>query len=155
MSMEVNGCDRTLVVEPRTTLVDALREGCALKGTVAGCSEGVCGSCTLLIDGEPVRSCLVFAVQAHGRAVRTVEGLSHDGALSPLQAAFIEAGAVQCGYCTPGFLMLAEAALARGVRLDDAAIDALVATNLCRCGAQDAIAAAIRAAQASVDPADP
>src|SRR5258706_5669990 len=104
----VNGSDYAVNVEHRHTLLDTVRDHCGLTGTHAGCEHGVCGACTVLLDGEPVRSCLMFAAQAEGRAIRTVEGLAgDDGRLHPLQEAFIEHHALQCGFCTPGFLMLA------------------------------------------------
>lgn len=147
MTMEVNGRPRTIVVEPRTTLVEALREECHLTGTRAGCDEGVCGTCTVLVDGEPVRACLMFAVQAHGSQVRTVEGLAERGALHPLQRAFVEEHAVQCGFCTAGFLMLAAGALELQPDLDDEELTALAAANLCRCTGYQPIVRALAAAR--------
>ncbi|WMS40878.1 (2Fe-2S)-binding protein [Acuticoccus sp. MNP-M23] len=147
MTLDVNGAEHTIVVEPRTALVDALRDNLGLKGTPAGCEGDCTGACTVLVDNEPIRGCLMFAVQAHGTSVATVEGLSDGVTLNALQEAFVEAGAVQCGYCTPGFLMLASGALARTPDMDDAAIAALVAENMCRCGAYDRIETAIRTAR--------
>lgn len=145
MSLQINGETRPVVVEPRATLLEALRERCGLKGAAEGCGDGSCGTCTVLVDGEPVRACMMFAVQAHGMAVETVEGLAEGGALSPLQDAFVEAGAPQCGYCTPGYVMLVEGAMRRqGELCDDDAVDRLVATNQCRCGAYEAICEAVK-----------
>src|SRR5258707_12178163 len=107
ITLTLNGCRHQLRVEPRRTLVDVIREECGATGTHIGCEHGVCGACTILMDGEPVRSCLLFAVQADGRDLRTVEGLEQNGVLHPLQRASTEHHALQCGYCTPGFLMLA------------------------------------------------
>lgn len=147
MTMEVNGAQRTIVVEPRATLVDALRDECHLTGTRTGCDEGVCGACTVLVDGEPVRACLMFAVQAHGSEVRTVEGLADGATLGVLQRAFVEAHAVQCGYCTAGFLMLAAGALERDPAMDDDALVALASANLCRCTGYQPIVRALRSAR--------
>jgi carbon-monoxide dehydrogenase small subunit len=150
MTMEVNGRARTIVVEPRTTLVEALREECHLTGTRTGCDEGVCGACTVLVDGEPVRACLMFAVQAHKAQVHTVEGLADGPRLHPLQRAFEEEHAVQCGFCTSGFLMLAAGALERTPDMDDDAITALASANLCRCTGYQPIVKALRAARDSI-----
>ena len=150
MTMEVNGETHTLIVEPRTTLADALREDCGLTGTRTGCEEGVCGTCTVLVDGEPVRSCLQFAVQAHGREVTTIEGLTGRDVMKALQDAMAENFAVQCGYCTAGFLMLAAGALSRQPDMDDEALTGLVSANLCRCTGYQPILKAIRQAQATV-----
>lgn len=143
ITMELNGEARAVVVEPRATLLEALRDRCGLHGAAAGCADGSCGSCTVLVGGEPVRACMMLAVQAHGTQVRTVEGLAAGDVLDTLQTAFVKAGAPQCGYCIPGFLMLAEGVLQGGGRLDDAAIDGIVAANECRCGAYGPIRAAI------------
>jgi carbon-monoxide dehydrogenase small subunit len=150
ITIEVNGRDRTLVVETRTTLLDALREECHLTGTRGSCEEGVCGSCTVLVDGEPVHACTLFAVQARGTSVTTVEGLAAGDTLHPLQRAFADWDAVGCGACTPGFLMLAAGAFLRETALDEAALEDLAATNLCRCGAGARILGALRAAQDAI-----
>ncbi len=107
ITLRVNGRDHAISVEPRKTLVDAIREDCALTGTHIGCEHGVCGACTVILDGEAVRSCLMFAVQAPGKHIRTVEGLASGKTLHPLQRAFMAHHGLQCGFCTPGFLMLA------------------------------------------------
>lgn len=146
VTLTVNGEEHALLVEPRRVLADAIREDLGLTGTHVGCQHGICGACTIILDGDPVRSCLVFAVQAQGRAIRTVEGLADGDRLHPLQEAFMEHHGLQCGYCTPGFLMLAAAVLERDPRLDDAAILDLVSSNLCRCTGYDGILKSIRSA---------
>jgi len=146
ITLLVNGRTYTVDVPPRRMLSDALREDCGLTGTHVGCGHGVCGACTVIVDGDPVRSCLMFAEQAQGCTIRTVEGLATGDALHPLQEAFMEHHGLQCGYCTPGFLMLAAAVLERDQVQDDAAILDLVASNLCRCTGYAGIVAAIRAA---------
>ena len=132
-SLKVNGAAVTATVEPRTHLADFLREQLLLTGTHLGCEHGVCGACTVLLDGEAVRSCLLFAVQADGHSVTTVEGLAGESSRSELQAAFERHRAFQCGFCTPGFLVSAQALLDRGVPLDRENLPALLAGNLCRC----------------------
>jgi aerobic carbon-monoxide dehydrogenase small subunit len=119
VTLSVNGRDYALHVEPRRTLLDAIRDGCGLTGTHMGCEHGVCGACTVLLDGEPIRACLMFAVQAQGAAIRTVEGLAAGDALTPVQRAFIAHHGVQCGFCTPGFLMLATGILEREPNISD------------------------------------
>jgi carbon-monoxide dehydrogenase small subunit len=145
----VNGRPYELDVEPRRTLADALREDCGLTGTHLGCEHGVCGACTVLVDGEGVRSCLMFAVQCDGAAIRTVEGLAgEDGAEHPLQSAFSAEHALQCGFCTPGFLMLAAGALEAdpSVVSDAERLRELLTSNLCRCTGYEAIRRAVMAA---------
>jgi len=144
--LTVNGRGYPIEVEPRRVLSDALREDCGLTGTHVGCEHGVCGACTVIVDGDPIRSCLMFAVQAEGRMIRTVEGLASGPILHPLQEAFIEHHGLQCGFCTPGFLMLAAAVLEQDPAIDDAAVLDLVASNLCRCTGYQTIIAAVRAA---------
>ena len=129
----LNGTDTTVSVGPRRTVADMLRSDLRLTGTTVGCEQGVCGTCTIIVDREPVRACLMFAAQLDGAEVRTVEGLARDGTLTPLQQAFIDEDAVQCGYCTPGILMLATAALENDPFMEDEALDALLSANLCRC----------------------
>ena len=134
ISVEVNGTSHSGDVEPRTLLSDFIRHDCGLTGTHVGCEQGVCGACTVLLDGEPVRSCLMLAVQANGRAIRTVEGLAaEDGELHPLQRAFHEKHALQCGFCTPGFLMSLEPLIRDAGDLHEPEIRELLAGNLCRC----------------------
>ncbi|CAH1694560.1 Caffeine dehydrogenase subunit gamma [Hyphomicrobiales bacterium] len=133
ITLKVNGKDYNLSVEARRTLADALRDDCGLTGTHLGCEHGVCGACTVLVDDKPVRSCLMFAVQAEGRAIRTVEGLAKGDVLHPLQKAFWENHGLQCGFCTPGFLMLAAGALEADPDLSEAEIRDILSSNLCRC----------------------
>jgi carbon-monoxide dehydrogenase small subunit len=133
VSFTVNGEPRTISVEPRRLLADALREDCGLTGTHLGCEHGVCGACTVLLDGKPVRSCLMFAVQADGMQLRTVEGLALNGELHPLQQAFWANHGLQCGFCTPGFLMLAVGILENNPDIGEAELRAVLSSNLCRC----------------------
>ena len=145
--LDVNGESRSVTVEPRKSLADTLREDCRLTGTHLGCEHGVCGACTILLDGEPVRSCLMLAVQAQGHAVRTVEGLAgEDGTLHPLQQAFWEHHSLQCGFCTSGFLMLAAGLLESAEPATDEMIDDALSSNLCRCTGYENISKAVRAA---------
>ncbi|WP_153504259.1 (2Fe-2S)-binding protein [Cumulibacter manganitolerans] len=143
ITTEVNGTQHELVVESRRTLADMLREDLGLTGTHLGCEHGICGACTVLLDGEPVRACLVFGVQADGKQVRTVEDLADGEQLSPLQQAFSKHHALQCGFCTPGFLMLAESYLASRPAADKTEIREVVASNLCRCTGYQGIVDAI------------
>ena len=135
LELRINGASRTADVEPRKTLLDALRENFLLNGTHAGCEHGVCGACTVLLDGEPVRSCLMFAVQADGYEITTIEGLAPaPGELSVIQDAFCETHGLQCGYCTPGMILAAHALLARKTvepTRDD--IVEAISGNICRC----------------------
>jgi carbon-monoxide dehydrogenase small subunit len=145
--MTVNGRAVTHAVEPRLTLADFLRERCRLTGTHLGCEHGVCGACTVLVDGDAVRSCLVFAVQAEGAAVTTVEGLAGPGGeLSPVQAAFRDAHGLQCGFCTPGFVVSVTAFLADNPAPTDAEIREALSGNLCRCTGYQGILRAVRQA---------
>jgi aerobic carbon-monoxide dehydrogenase small subunit len=147
VSITINGAVHTADVEPRLLLSDFIRDEARLTGTRVGCEHGSCGSCTVQLDSEPVRSCLMLAVQAHGRDVRTVEGLAgEDGALHPLQEAFAAHHALQCGFCTAGFLMTAEALLrdAHADELDARTIRAELSGNICRCTGYEPIVAAVR-----------
>jgi carbon-monoxide dehydrogenase small subunit len=145
--LHVNGSVHEVQVPARRLLSDALRHDCGLTGTHVGCEHGVCGACTVLVDGEPTRSCLVFGVQADDCAVETVEGLAaEDGALNPLQEAFTEHHALQCGFCTPGFLMLATALLRDNPDPSDDEIRDAMASNICRCTGYQSILEAVRAA---------
>jgi carbon-monoxide dehydrogenase small subunit len=144
--LTVNGRDHTVRVEPRRTLADAIREDCGLTGTHIGCEHGVCGACTVLVDGAPVRSCLMFAVQAAGKPIRTVEGLASGEELSVLQRAFMEHHGLQCGFCTPGFLMLVTGVLEREPDIGDEELIDVLASNLCRCTGYQNIIKAVRAA---------
>jgi aerobic carbon-monoxide dehydrogenase small subunit len=144
--LTVNGRDHEVRVEPRRTLADAIREDCGLTGTHIGCEHGVCGACTVLVDGAPVRSCLMFAVQAAGKPIRTVEGLASGDELSVLQRAFMEHHGLQCGFCTPGFLMLVTGVLEREPNIGDEELIDVLASNLCRCTGYQNIIKAVRAA---------
>jgi len=150
IALLINGVRHVVRVEPRRTLVDAIRDDCGQTGTHIGCEHGVCGACTVLIDGAPVRSCLMFAVQADGREVRTVEGLADGEALHPLQRAFMEHHGLQCGFCTPGFLMLAVGVLEREPDIGDADLIEALSSNLCRCTGYQNIIKAVRAAAAEM-----
>jgi aerobic-type carbon monoxide dehydrogenase small subunit (CoxS/CutS family) len=133
INVEINGDSYEGDVEPRTLLSDFIRHIAGMTGTKVGCEQGVCGACTVQLDGEPVRSCLMLAVQANGRALKTVEGLSGDGGLHPLQRAFHEKHALQCGFCTPGFLMSMEAFLRDHPDAGEEELREALAGNLCRC----------------------
>jgi carbon-monoxide dehydrogenase small subunit len=147
VTFTVNGEKRTIRVEPRRMLADALREDCGLTGTHLGCEHGVCGACTVLFDGRPIRSCLMFAVQAEGVQLRTVEGLAQGGNLHPLQQAFWDHHGLQCGFCTPGFLMLAVGILEQNPDIGEAELRDALSSNLCRCtGYQNIIKAVLAAA---------
>jgi aerobic carbon-monoxide dehydrogenase small subunit len=150
ITLNVNREDFPIRVEPRKTLVDALRDDCGKTGTHIGCEHGVCGACTVLVEGDPVRACLMFAVQAAGRAIRTVEGLADGDRLHPLQRAFIEHHGLQCGFCTPGFLMLAAGALERHPDISDRELVDILSSNLCRCTGYQNIIKAVRSAAAEM-----
>jgi aerobic-type carbon monoxide dehydrogenase small subunit (CoxS/CutS family) len=145
ISVQLNGTTYEGEVEPRTLLSDFIRHQAGLTGTHVGCEQGVCGACTVQLDGEPVRSCLMLAVQADGRSLRTVEGLAGPGELPPLQRAFIEHHALQCGFCTAGFLMSADALLRsrQDSELSEREIREELAGNLCRCTGYEGIVAAV------------
>jgi aerobic carbon-monoxide dehydrogenase small subunit len=148
IALIVNGEARTATVEPRLTLADFLRDKCRLKGTHLGCEHGVCGACTVLLDGAAVRSCLVFAVQAADAEVTTIEGLAPDSELAPVQAAFRECHALQCGFCTPGFVVSMTAFLRDHPDPDDDQIRKALSGNLCRCTGYQGIINAVRRAAA-------
>jgi carbon-monoxide dehydrogenase small subunit len=150
ITLTVNGRNYDARVEPRRTLADTLREQCGLTGTNSGCEHGVCGSCTVLLDGEPVRACLMFAVQAQGHRLRTVEGLADGDRLHPLQQAFIDHHGLQCGFCTSGFLMLAAGTLERNPDIGDDELREVLSSNLCRCTGYQNILKAVRAAAAQM-----
>ncbi|MDV9177400.1 (2Fe-2S)-binding protein [Streptomyces sp. W16] len=147
IALDVNGERYDVITEPRRTLVDVLRHELRLTGTHVGCEHGICGACTVLVDERPVRACLMFAAQAEGTRIRTVESLSEDGGgeLNDLQRAFTEHHALQCGFCTPGFLMLAEGFLAERPEANKEEIREVVASNLCRCTGYQTIVEAIDA----------
>ena len=141
----VNNVCFNISVEPRRSLADTLRDQCGLTGTHVGCEHGVCGACTVIVDGSPIRSCLMLSVQADGCHVRTVEGLADGDVLHPLQQAFWEHHGLQCGFCTPGFLMLAAWVLERPVKLDEGELRQVLSSNLCRCTGYTNIFRAIKA----------
>ena len=148
VGIRVNGRLVAADVEPRLTLADFIRERAMLTGTNLGCEHGVCGACTVLLEGEPVRSCLLFAVQLDGAEVRTVEWLARDGELHPIQAAFHEHFALQCGYCTPGILMTVHDLLQRSPSPNREEIRRELAGNICRCTGYHAIVDAVEDAAA-------
>jgi carbon-monoxide dehydrogenase small subunit len=146
ITLTINGQDYSVAVEPRRTLADAIREDCGQTGTHIGCEHGVCGACTVLVDDVPARACLMFAIQADGKRIRTVEGLAVDGKMHPLQQAFMEHHGLQCGFCTPGFLMLATGVLEREPDISDDDLVDVLSSNLCRCTGYQNIIKAVRAA---------
>ena len=146
VALEVNGKRYAVDVEARRNLADTLRDDCGLTGTHVGCEHGVCGACTVLFDGKPVRACLMFAVQAQDKPIRTVEGLAQGDALHPMQQAFHEHHGLQCGFCTPGFLMLAVGALEAEPDMTDEQLRHVLASNLCRCTGYQNIVKAVCAA---------
>ena len=144
ISLKINGLDRSTDVEPRTTLLDLVREQFGLTGAKLGCDIQVCGACTLLLDGKPVSACSFLAVDADGCEVLTVEGLSANGKLHPVQEAFMEFGALQCGYCTSGFILTAKALLDECPRPSEEQIRDYLAGNFCRCGCYQEIMQAVK-----------
>jgi carbon-monoxide dehydrogenase small subunit len=148
IQLHVNGVVYELDVEPRWLLSDVLRNKLELTGTHVGCEHGVCGACTILVDNEPIRSCLMFAVQADGRQVRTVEGLANGDELHPLQEAFREHHGLQCGFCTPGFLLSSLSVYRDADQLSDAELREELGGQICRCTGYVGIVAAVRAAGA-------
>jgi xanthine dehydrogenase YagT iron-sulfur-binding subunit len=146
LTLRVNGGARRLRLDSRVTLLDALRDRLGLTGTKKGCDQGTCGACTVLVDGKRVLSCLTLAAQCDSREVTTIEGLSRDGGLHPVQEAFIRHDGFQCGFCTPGQIMSAVALLAEGRAGSDEEIREFMSGNICRCGAYPNIVAAIREA---------
>ncbi len=146
VNLTINGRSHALTLDPRTTLLDTLREHLDLTGSKKGCDQGQCGACTVLIDGRRVLSCLTLAVTKDGASITTVEGLSKDGTLHPLQQAFIDHDAFQCGYCTPGQICSAAGLIAEGKAKTIDEIRELMSGNICRCGAYPNIVAAIQQA---------
>jgi xanthine dehydrogenase YagT iron-sulfur-binding subunit len=144
VSLKINGQTKNLQIEPRVTLLDALRENLGLFGTKKGCDHGQCGACTVHVNGRRVNSCLTFAIMHQGDEITTVEGLAKNGELHPMQAAFLEHDAFQCGYCTSGQIMSAVALLKEPCGKDDDAIRECMSGNICRCGAYTNIVAAVR-----------
>ena len=146
ITLTINDRAHAIAVEPRRTLADAIREDCGQTGTHIGCEHGICGACTVIVDGEPVRSCLMFAVQAVGKKIRTVEGLATGDTLHVMQQAFMDHHGLQCGFCTPGFLMLAVGVLEREPDISDDDLLDVLSSNLCRCTGYQNIVKAVRAA---------
>jgi aerobic-type carbon monoxide dehydrogenase small subunit (CoxS/CutS family) len=144
--LKVNGVNHRLQVESRRLLADVLRDDLGLTGTNLGCEHGVCGSCTVLFDGQTVRSCLMFAVQANGHEIMTVEGLARNGEMHPLQKAFWEEQGLQCGFCTPGFLMTAYEFLQQNPNPTEEEIRSALSGNICRCTGYQHIVKAVRTA---------
>ncbi len=149
LALSVNGAERKLSVEPRTTLLDALRDELDLTGTKKICDRGACGGCTVLLDGEPVNACLTLAFDAEGKAVRTIEGLAQGDTLHPVQAAFVHCDALQCGFCTPGFVMSSVACLEKHGTPSRDTIRTELSGNLCRCGTYGRIVEAVELAGSS------
>jgi carbon-monoxide dehydrogenase small subunit len=143
IKLRVNGQEREITVEPRQTLLDVLRNDLGLTGTKEGCGNGNCGTCTVLLDGKPISSCLVFAVEAEEQDIITIEGLSQAGKIHPLQQAFVEEGAIQCGFCTPGMILTAKAFLDSNPHPTESQVRQAIAGNLCRCTGYDKIVRAI------------
>jgi aerobic carbon-monoxide dehydrogenase small subunit len=150
--LDINGAAHEATVEPRRTLADVIRDDCGLTGTHIGCEHGVCGACTVLVDGAPIRACLMFAVQANGKKIRTVEGLQRGAALHPLQQAFIDHHALQCGFCTPGFLMLAVGLFEQKPDIGEEELLDVLSSNLCRCTGYENIVKAVKAVAAQMSP---
>lgn len=155
VTLTVNGRETEVDVEPRKTLLDTLREDLRLTGTHAGCEHGVCGACTILVEGEPVRSCLIFACQADGVEITTIEGIAPaPGELSVIQDAFCETHGLQCGFCTPGMILSAQALLARNIKPDRHDIVEAISGNICRCTGYGQIIEAIQLAAQRLDRAN-
>ena len=152
IQLEVNDESYQVDVEPGTTLVELLRERLHLTGTKEGCGQGDCGTCIVLVNGAPVNSCLMLAVDAQGCRVTTIEGLATDGKLHPLQQSFIENGAIQCGFCTPAMILSAKALLDHNPRPSEEEIKQALSGILCRCGSYQKIVEAVRAVSGRVDP---
>jgi len=150
ITLNVNGRDHAIRIDPRRTLADAIREDCGQTGTHLGCEQGVCGACTVLLDGDPIRSCLIFAIQVQGRKIRTVEGMANGADLHPLQREFVAHHGIQCGFCTPGFLMLAQGILEREPVISEAELHEALSANLCRCTGYENIVKAVLAAAAEM-----
>jgi xanthine dehydrogenase YagT iron-sulfur-binding subunit len=147
LTLRINGASYDVAVDPRTTLLDALRERLHLTGTKKGCDMGACGACTVLVDGRRANACLTLAAMVEGKEITTIEGLARGGELDPLQQAFIEHDAFQCGYCTSGQIMSAAALIREGRTRNDAEIREFMSGNICRCGAYPNIVAAIKDAK--------
>jgi carbon-monoxide dehydrogenase small subunit len=140
----INGSQQEVTVRPHQTLLEFLRDNLSLQGSVEGCGVGVCGSCTVLIDGRPVSSCLMLASNAEGKKITTIEGLSHTGELDPVQRAFLKHQAFQCGYCTPGMIMAVKGLLANNPHPSEEQARDYLSGNLCRCGTYSEVLAAVK-----------
>ena len=145
ITLSINGSSRQVLAQATDTLLDVLREGFALTGTKRGCDQGVCGACTVLVDGQAVRSCLSLALNCTGREIRTVEGLARHGELDPLQQAFVDSGAIQCGFCMPGMVISARALLDKTPNPTIEEIREAISGNICRCSGYVKIVEAVRA----------
>ena len=152
ITIDINDQAYSAEVEPRRLLSDFIREDAGLTGTHVGCEHGVCGACTVQLDGAPVRSCLMLAIQAEGRSVRTVEGLSDSPEFHPLQKAFLDAHGLQCGYCTPGFLMSLEPYIRDAGEISEQGIREAIAGNICRCTGYQSIVDAVQIAADEMRP---
>jgi carbon-monoxide dehydrogenase small subunit len=150
LCLHINRAEYRVEVEPRKTLADTIRDECGLTGTHIGCEHGVCGACTVILNGKPMRSCLMFSVQADGAEIRTVEGLADGEKLHPMQQAFMDNHGLQCGFCTPGFLMLGVAALENSPDMDEDQMRDVLSSNLCRCTGYQNILKAVLAAAAKM-----
>ncbi|HEX9909383.1 MAG TPA: (2Fe-2S)-binding protein [Desulfatiglandales bacterium] len=144
LTLKVNGEVYDLEVPANRTLLDVIREECGLKGTKQGCGNGECGACTVLLEGEPVNACLILAMQADGKSVVTIEALSKDGGIHPIQEAFINHGAIQCGFCTPGMILSVKALLDRNPEPQEVEIREALAGNFCRCTGYQKIVEAVQ-----------
>jgi carbon-monoxide dehydrogenase small subunit len=145
ISLKINGQEYELAIHPNRTLLEVLREDLTLTGTKEGCDDGVCGTCTVLLNGAPIRSCLYLAIEAQGKEVTTIEGLAEGERLHPIQQAFIEHGAIQCGYCSPGMILTAKALLDKNPMPTEQDIKLAIAGNFCRCTGYNKIVTAIKA----------
>lgn len=154
LSLTINGDEVDLAVAPNSTLLEILRDHLGFTGVKEGCSEGVCGSCTVLMDGRPIRSCITLALEAEGNAITTIEGVAQEGSLHPVQEAFIDKGAIQCGFCTPGMILSAKALLDRNSQPTDDEIKTALAGNFCRCTGYTKILDAVRAASGQTKEAE-
>lgn len=155
IKLTVNGEEYEVAIEPNRSLLDVLRDDLELTGTKKGCETGDCGACTVVLDGKTVNACLILAVSANGKSILTIEGVAQGGKLHPVQEAFIEHGAIQCGYCTPGMIMMAKALLDENPRPTEAEVRFGIAGNLCRCTGYVKIVEAILAASTAMIPAKP
>jgi aerobic carbon-monoxide dehydrogenase small subunit len=150
ITVTINGASRTAEAEPRTLLVDFIRSNLGMTGTHIGCDTTSCGACTVILDGKPVKSCTILAAQANGREVRTVEGLKQNGSLHPIQAAFKEHHGLQCGFCTPGMMLVGASLIERNPNASEEEIRWEISGNICRCTGYQNIVSAIKAAGAGI-----